>query len=755
MKKQGQFKLKSAHILGSTILGGLIMVHGGAYAAETAAAQDSGIEEIVVTARLRSENLQKVPVAVTAFSAKAIDDARIKGVSDFMSMTPNVSINQSESSGVSFITIRGVSQVRNGESPVAVVVDGVEQVSSRQFAQDLFDIEKIEVVRGPQGALYGRNAIGGAILITTRQPTNEFEASAGASYGRGDDYRVQGSVSGPIVADKLLFRASGSYRHFGGIYRNVYLDKTVDQVEDTNLRGQLKAIINENLTADLIISHGKTNGGALNFQYQSSNFDTNNPCFLDAGNPLAGPAPDADHVSRQFCATNRGEDHRTVDNISLKLDYKTDVATITNILAYNYVKEYVAGDQFPYTANVGLFGFLDGTQTQYETNKAWSDEFRITSSSANKFRWMVGAYYLNTKRFISTTTGLDNNQGILQVTDTPFFSSPVNPTTSFFADRNNNKAWALFANAAYDITDQLEGSFAIRYDKDHRDQFVLPDQTGSLPAGCSVATPDNCHKTRSYDLAQPKFTLRYQAMENLSLFGSWGVGFRSGQFNQSGVAAVAAGAGTNGVFDAVEKEEVRTLELGFKSQFANNRLRLNGTFYTTSDKNPLYFVFLGSIGAQVLVNVDKVRSTGFELEGQANLAKGLDAFANFGYTHSRIKAYGVNPADVGNWAPYVPATTWAAGLQYRTPVMDKLGLFLRGDVEHHGKQYWDPENTTARSGFNLVNFRAGFEDPEGKWSLIASLDNAFDKKYNSEWVLGGFAHPGQPRAWVVDAKFRF
>ncbi|GLJ00072.1 TonB-dependent receptor [Sphingobium sp. BS19] len=201
---------------------------------------------------------------------------------------------------------------------------------------------------------------------------------------------------------------------------------------------------------------------------------------------------------------------------------------------------------------------------------------------------MAGVYYLDTKRFISTSTGDDNLQGIVTVKRQPQFGNLANPTLSFLADNNHNRAWALFGNVAYDLTDRLELSFAGRYDKDRRRQAVRVDQTGSLPAGCSAATPDDCIKRNSYDLFQPKFSAKYKVSDNVNLFGSWGVGFRSGQFNQSGVAAVAAAAGVTGVSDVVKQEKAETFEAGFKSDLLGRRLRLPGGCRT--HPRPLRFV---------------------------------------------------------------------------------------------------------------------------------------------------------------------
>ncbi|KAK0331606.1 hypothetical protein LTR94_028255, partial [Friedmanniomyces endolithicus] len=320
--------------------------------------------------------------------------------------------------------------VRNGESPIAVVTDGIQQISPRQFTSDLFDVQQIEVLRGPQGALYGRNAIGGAIIITTKQPTNEFHADAQISVGNGDDYRGQLSVSGPIVQDKLLFRLAGSARNFGGLLHNVYLGKTVDWVHDRNVRGQLKAFLTDTLTADLRASYSHTKAIGDQFQYQPAKFESDTSCFLDATNPFGGPAPDADSVSRRFCANNRGHNVRRLTDISLKLQNEADWGTVTNVLSYINIREYLEGDQFPYTASRNVYG-TDGTQTQLETVKAVQNDFRIASPDSGAFRWMAGAYILSTRRFISSTTGEDNGLGITDITPAPKYSDAANPTLSY------------------------------------------------------------------------------------------------------------------------------------------------------------------------------------------------------------------------------------------------------------------------------------------------------------------------------------
>lgn len=741
---------RKSSLLAATVFTGLSFLTGPA----NAQAPEESVDEIVVTARGRAESLQDVPSSVTAFSAGQIEDARIDQVGDFINLTPNMTVALSQSAGISFITMRGIPQVRNGEPPVAVVLDGVLQTTSRQFTRELFDVNSIEVLRGPQGALYGRNAIGGAILITTMQPTNEFEGHVRAAYSTGEDYMLQGSVSGPIVQDRLRFRLGARYQDRAGYFENINLNTEADPYEDLSLMGQLTFTPTDNFTATLTANVSNTDAGGTNFRYQPAiltadglSLDSSLPFPFDFASPSSN---DADIVDRRFNQTNLGVNDREISEAALKLELDVGGGTLTSITSTNNVMEFISGDQFPYTAALTQFflGGEDGGQTQFEELQSWSQEVRFTSDDDQRFRWMAGAYYLETDRFISTTTSDDRGNGVLRIEHDPFFGNPLNPTTSFLADDNHNTAWAVFGNVTYDVSDRLELDVAVRHDRDERAQTVDARTTPSVT--CAGQT-----REINFEQTQPKLTARYQVSDEVSVYGSWGVGFRSGQFNQCGVAQAAAGVGVNGVSDFIPAEVAETTELGFKSQLFDDRLRLNGNIFLTTDENPAYFVFIGSISAQVLVPIDEVRLFGGELEAVARLGEGLDAYASIGVTDSEVRQYSVNPGAVGNHAPYVPDMTFNAGLQYRTDLTSNLGLFARLDYERRGRQYWDPENSTDRSPLNLVGARIGLEDPEGRWTLTASAENLTDEVYNSEFVVFGFSHPAPPRILSVDLRYNF
>jgi iron complex outermembrane recepter protein len=708
------------------------------------AAQALTNEDIVVTARGRAERLQDVPIAVSAFDAETIKDAKIDRVGDFINLTPNVTIAQSESSGFSAISIRGVTQVRNSEAPVAVVVDGVLQNNPRQFAQELLDVSAIEVLRGPQGALYGRNATGGAIIISTRQPTNEFRGGVRAGYATGEEYLAEASISGPIIKDKLYFRIGGRYTDRKGYFENITVGRKQDPYQDTSINALLKWTPSDAVTIDLRGSRSRTRGGSLNFRFQPVNLAADGKS-LNTANPFDFTRFGADLVDRTFYSNNIGRDVRNIDDVSLKIDLKFDWATLSSISAYNRLEEVTSGDQFPYTATRNFFG-IDGTQSQFIEVSAFSQELRLTSPTSQRFRWMIGGYFLSTERFISTATGVDSGTGIEFVRRVPRPATATNPTVSFFADDNKNRNYAGFGNVAYDIAEGLEASFALRYDKETRRQQVSPLNTGGVPGARNRA---------DFEKWQPKVTVAYKPIRSVNIYGSYGEGFRSGQFNQNGTAAAAATAGLNGVADLVPQENTRTFELGGKFELAGGRVRVDGALFDTQVTNQQYFVFIGAIGAQVLVPIDKVRLRGGEIAIAADLAEGLNAYASLGYTDSQILRYRVNPALQGKEAPYVPQTTINVGLQYRAPLTDRVNLVARADYRRLGKQFWDPENSTQRSNIDLATFRLGVEDKGSGLSLTGSVENAFDKRYNSEYVAGGFAHAASPRVWRVDLRYAF
>lgn len=714
------------------------------------------LDAVVVTARKRAESVVDVPSSVKVFSSKTLENAGVTQIQDFIGLTPNASIVKSQSAGISFITIRGLSQVRNGEAPVAMVVDGVPVPNSRSFTLELSDLQDVQMLRGPQGAIYGRNAPGGAMVINTRQPTNETSGFVQVGAGTGNEYSVKGAISGAIVPDTLMFRLGASFIDRDGYFDNVFLNEKMDAYKDGTVRGLLRWYASDAATVDLRAMRVHTTGGANNFLAQNVLYTPAGSCFVDPDTAFNGPPPDPNRYSDRFCNSYVGTNDRDITDLSLKFDYAMPFATLTAIASYNTVEEFEAGTQYPYTATPNLFGFLNGTQSQFSDDKARSLEVRLTSPDKPGLRWMVGAQVLKTEGFLSTATGTDTGDGIVRLERDPRFGTAVNPTLSWLADTRKDDARSLFGNLEYDVTPRLTAGVGFRYDKDKRTQDVDPrtappietctDGSGNLPANST-----NCRRTAEYSSSQPSASLRYKISDESQVYATAGKGFRSGLFNQSGVAAAA---GLPGVYDEVNPETTRSFEIGFKGEY-DRRLRLEASLFRTKVHGQHYFLFVPSISAQVLTNIDEVTLTGGEVEVAFTPMRGLDLLAGVGVTKSEIDRYTLNPAAVGNWAPYVPRVTANLAAQYRWPIGNGLAIQSRADVISKGKQYWDPENSGPRSTVNLVNLHLGLEDEKGIWSLKGSVYNATDRQYNEEFVAGGFATPANPRVFRVEYRHKF
>jgi iron complex outermembrane receptor protein len=715
-------------LMAGTFLSGCLAVGALAAPATAQSGEDDALvqDRILVTARKIQEDIQDAPLSVTAFSEEAIREAGIGETADFIALTSNVTLAESQSISTAFLTIRGLTQVRNGEMPVAVIVDDVLQFNNRQFVGQLFDVAQIEVVKGPQGALYGRNATGGAIIINTKAPGNETEGYFGLGVGNGEEMSAEGSVSVPLIEDQLFAKLSGRVVSREGYYTNVTRNDTDDPYFDRALRGRLLWTPSDDLTLDLIGNFGRHNGRGIGFQFGAAG---------------------ADDTSLPFVANNEDVGERQTQGISLRIEKELDWATLTSVTAWDQLTSLTRADQFPYSAlanGVDTVPFGDGTQSQYTDMESWSQEVRLTSAADGPLRWQVGAYYLDWERFISSTVGTDLGKGIKRVERTPFLTDATNPTVSFFADDNDNDAWAVFGQLSYDITDQLELNIAGRYDEEKRRQAVSPLNTSGVPGASNKAT---------FDKFSPKVTLRYMPHDTITLYGSWGEGFRSGQFNQNGTAAAAQTAGIQGVQDIVDQEESQSWELGFKTDLFNDRLRLNGAYFDTKVEGQQYFVFIGDIGAQVLLNIDEVDIDGFELEAIWRAVDGLDLYAAYGQTNSKVKAYTTDPSLVGNKAPYVPDETFNAGFQWTAGLNPDFDLVTRVDYERRGEQFWSPDNTAPRSPLDLVNARVALQKADGQWELALEAKNLTDESYNSEFVLPAFSHKANPRS--VRAKLRY
>jgi len=738
---------------------GVLSLAGPVFVRAQTQAQAPTLEEVVVTARKREETLLDVPVTVNAFTQQTIESAGIEAPRDFVALVPNMTLVEVQNVGNSFITIRGISQARNSEPSVAVLVDGVLEPNPYEFDQELNDVTSIQVLKGPQGALYGRNAIGGAIIINTAEPSDHFQGAAKVGVGNGVSEKAQVAVGGPLdSAGTLKYRASLNYYNTDGYLENTYLDRKADPYRNYSGRLRLLWKLSDQWTADLRGFYDRVETTA--FYYIIPRSDESNP-FTDFSTP-----PNANDVTSPIQTNNLGTDTRDVTDIALKLDYAAGAGTFTAISDYNHTKEIDTGDAYDFrpvknslvyflTAGVpaALGGPFDQSQSQFIDVTTWSQELRFTSNKVGAFTWMASAYFIHTERFISTDNIVDRDEGVPRVYHDPIVD-PANPVatntnTTFLADSQNNNAWAVFADATYEFSKQFELDVALRYDEDQR-QNTTRTPTAFLPPAAVGAYTGQVRK-ETFDAVQPKFTLRYKPSDNVTFYGGWSRGFRSGGFNQTGVGAVAAAAGNLGVHDIFQAEVADTWEIGAKSEFFDRRLGANLALFDTQSTNGYFFYFDATTSTQNLGNLD-ARYKGGELELTARAASWLDVYASFGYTDGKITNM-EDPSVVGNRPPLLTKDTINAGFQVHAPLASGVNAVGRLDYQMIGTTWWDPYNVTSRDPVDLLDLRAGLEGD--RWSVTAWSKNLTDKRYNAEFSPGGFLWRAPPRRYGLDFIYKF
>ena len=437
-----------------------------------------------------------MPIQVTALSGAQLTTANVHTTQDALGLAPNVSMDHSFTFLNSFVVIRGVAEINNADSPLSIVVDGVPQNNQKQALMDLFDVDQVEVLRGPQGGLYGRNAIGGAMIINTKAPSNTFQGYGQLDYGNGNCASGIASVSGPIVADKLLFRVAADVKGDGGRIENTYVGKNVDQVNyDDSLRARLSAYPTDKVTVDLRGGYNTFKGGAT---WDSAVFSGN-------ANDIQPPTSDFLGQTKGFVADG-----------ALKIDAKLSDLTLTSITGYTNLREDYRGDldfTNPVNNHAGLFGLGPLGQGQNLNDKTVSEELRLTSPSTGRFRWIVGAYYVHEDRSLLTRGFFDLNHSPSQFND---------PSIRIIdkSESDRNQADAVFGQADYDITSQLTVTGALRYDADQRRQL---DVNSGLV------------RTKTFSDPQPKVTLTYHIDPQALVYATYSTGFRSGGYNAPGV----------------------------------------------------------------------------------------------------------------------------------------------------------------------------------------------------------------------------
>jgi len=650
--------------------------------AQAQAGAKSVLEEVLVTARRREENLQEVPDTVVSIPSETIERANITMVRDVTARIPNVSIEESLSPTSTFLGVRGVVSTRNGEPAVAMVVDGVQTGSASEISQAFHDVESIEVLKGPQGALYGRNAIGGAILINTKTPTDELQGRVTAGYGNGNMMEFNGAIAGPIT-DNLKFRVSGFFRDMEGTITNEFLE---EQADGANITAALDLAADEDSYADFELNKD-LRGRLLWEPLETTAFDLRiNYSDLEVGSYWYKPTFRLNDSTLSFPIGNDVNTvaHRDLINVSLKIEHEIAAGTLTSISAYTSTEERYGipfegrgsnrmGD-VDFTNDVflnralptlsasdrALFdppiasGFFPnvGSHNFYDVEN-FMQEVRFTSDSSRRLRWVAGAFALWTDRkdtiradFVPRgATGTDAlplaarlPNGLPGPTDFATVAGLLLETSN----TQDNVAWAFFGNIDFDLTDSLTLTAALRYDEDNREITRLDGPTvdtngtgiGAFGADCTAGVDPGCVpkgfvEEETFNAWQPKVSLAWQTTDDAMMYVTYARGFRSGGFN-------ATGATLTEVYD---KEILDNFEIGTKTTWFDGRLRVNAaTFYQDYDDVQV-FEFDGNIFVQSLFNIPESEIYGFEASFDWVPHDTLTISGGFGILESEIKQF--------------------------------------------------------------------------------------------------------------------
>ena len=831
------------------------------------------IEEITVTARRRSERLQDVPGTVTVLTASVLEGAGVRRPEGFIALTPGVTMVNAAEVGDTQVNIRGINGARDAETSFAFVLDGILHTNPAALNREYTNLQQVEIFKGPQGAIYGRSAAAGAIIVTTAKPGNESEFNGRLSFAEDDTINGFASYSGPLIQDELYFNLSADYRDSDGFYRNSFQNNAaiVDAFESFNINGRLVWDASESLSIDTKFRYGETDASSITFNSvfhlpilasvvgpPEAFQDVNDFDFLFQPNIISDNDQEVFEFSTRFDYTMAGgstltawalysdnENDLISDGTSAAFEFfapdtvcqqsVTDLTGQINLLGPQFLGATPFGVIFdPSGSFLGAYTptTCDGIQEQVRSQEDVSLELRLASADDQRLRWMAGVYFLDIDREVGVSLNRDSGvapiRGLLQV-------GGPNSTASLIHDQFDTQVFSAFGQIEYDISDTMEISFALRYDNEDRDvsslvptnvtqnvidlnfDGVFDDPLNPALSSLINTTGTIPDKSASFSEVQPKVALRWDASDSTTLFGSYGVGFKAGGFNNSGSAATVNifinsfinGGNQSGtpiffandmgvplpvITDDYREETSNAFELGFKSAFLGGRLQLNGAAYYTEVSDMQFFeFFVGTFGLlRVVSNIDEVEITGVELEATWHATENLRFYAGGNFTDSEIKENSSRPDTVGNESPYTPEYTFNVGGDVDFPLSSGMTIFARIDAQFVGETWFHTvqegqrptifmplfedgfiiqgfgagggPNGTAdysvarRDTYSTVNLRLGLEGEN--WTITAFALNLSDEKYLEEVIPapefgGSFDHPNARRRVGVEVGFSF
>ncbi len=703
------------------------------HAALPAAAQQTEmtgivLEEIVVTAQRRAESIQDTAVSISALTGSDLKDAGIGRLEDVSSALPNIYIGPRDLRTTS-ITIRGISADLNNpglDQSVGVYVDGVYMGRAATINSNLFDLDRIEALRGPQGTLYGRNTVAGAVNFITRKPTATPRTAGSLSFGNYSAVRANAVTSGALT-DTLFASISASMDKRDGLVENLATGTDLDDVN--GIGGRLTLVYDQGGDFDLTLradaSRDRTNAGAYDVLSNG----------VMAGTPLA----DADPYDRLVNQSTDTTQRRDVYGASAELNWRAEAGTLTAITAGRGYK-WDNIQENDYTVLDMLDTGIKEKQSQF------SQEVRFASDAAERFSYVVGAFYFDQQ--------LDTLSKVQVGTDLGIY--PTRQPISIYADVNT-RSYAAFGRATWRLTDSVNIAGGLRYT--YEEKKVDFRQDGDPFGAVAGSIPRRLIKGDE-DKISPSLTLEWRPQDDLLTYAGYSQGYKSGGFNIYSITATDDAG--------YRPENVDNYEIGVKSEFLNRRLRFNASVffmdYRDLQQNQLVTT-PGGISRFQTANAAKVESKGVELELTAIPLPELQVTANYGYVDATFTSYPnatATGADyTGNHLALAPAHTFSAAAEWTQPLSGDLELYLRGEVSHRSRIYFASNNRFGDPSLTLLNARVGIGPETGDWRLTLWGRNLTKETYainrfEGAVLAGQVVHAlGTPRTYGMELSFQF
>ncbi|SDS48767.1 iron complex outermembrane recepter protein [Mucilaginibacter mallensis] len=685
---------------------------------------DKQLGEVFVTAQKQDEESQKLPMSISVITAKQVDDDKIWNIKDITGLVPNLyAANPGDNRNVT--SVRGITTT-SYDPAVATYIDGVNQFGLDTYIAQLLDVDRIEILRGPQGTLYGRNATGGVINIITKQPTNETTGFAGVDIGNYDQQRYSFGLRTPIIKDKLFLGVAGLFSNFGGFYTNSFNNTKFDKQHYFLGNYYLKFLANSKLSFTLNVKNdiNRNNGP---FTLVSS-----------AQQALATP-----FVVDQNATTTMVDNTL---NASLSANYTGSAFNFTSQSSYQknyrYYKQPIDGDFSP----IDGISLINNYGPDWNIVQTGIQEFRFSSptTSTSHLKWTAGAYGF----FNYSPTKVGTHFG----SDAQMVGSTVSNFTSININTSTNYGMAFYGQVTYVFTPEFDVTAGLRYDYEHKKEFIngayQPD--GQAP----VVTRTDTASTATFKALSPKVTAAWHLTPNNNLYAAYNRGFRAG-----GISELGSDPSQPPLYN-YKPEYSDNYEAGTKNTFLDKRIRLNADVFYTRVNNAQVPTLLLPDAITVTQNAGKLTSYGAEAEFAATPVEGLEIDYNFGYTHARYTSLNIPVNDSvvnfkGNHQVFTPNITSTLLVQYAYGLgsSKKVKLVAHGEWHYLGDQYFDLANTIEQKAYNTFNARLGVSTK--RFDVFLWGSNIFNKHYVDYAYDFGAAHLGNPRTFGLSVKTIF